>query len=59
MQLKPQDGVAALADGMAPAAPTPPTRASAAAAAKALLLMDIKQFLSRNHSRTLRTAASC
>jgi hypothetical protein len=49
--------VAALAD-IAPTAPTPPTRVSVAAAAKTLLLMDMKQFLSWNHSRTLRTAVA-
>jgi hypothetical protein len=37
--------------------PTPPTKVSVAAVASTLLLMDMKQFLSWNHSRTLRTAA--
>ena len=55
MQLPPHDGVAALAV-IAPMAPTPPTRVNVAAAAKTLLLMDMEQFLSRNPSRTLRTA---
>src|ERR1035437_10685616 len=54
-QIGPQDGVAALAD-VAATAPAPATRVSVAAAAKTLLLMDRGEFLSWNHSRTLRTA---
>src|SRR5580658_6433294 len=58
MQEPPHDGVAALAVPAlsAPAMPTPPTKVSVAAVASTLLLMDMKQFLSWNHGRTLRTA---
>ncbi len=57
IQAGPHDGVAALAENVL-TAPTPPTRVSVAAAAMTLLLMDMKQFPSWNHSRTLRTAVS-
>ncbi len=58
----PHDGVAADAVPAvsAPVTATPPTMVSVAAAASTLLLMDIKQFPSWNHSRALRTAVpSC
>jgi hypothetical protein len=62
IQLNPHDGVAADAVPAvsAPVTATPPTIVSVAAAASTLLLMDIKQFPSWNHSRALRTAVpSC
>src|ERR1700730_10988107 len=60
MQLLPHDGGAAPAVPAVstPTVPTPPTMVSVAAAASTLLLMDMKQFPSWNHSRTLRTTVS-
>jgi hypothetical protein len=60
IQLPPHDGVAAEAVPAlsAPAMPTPPIKVSVAALASTLPLMDMKQFLSWNYSRALRTAVA-